>query len=164
MTLTAAQLTTLKTELQTDPSALGYAPLLAVSDWINLAAVLNFRRDGVTLCPVNGIVGSALSAFRNDVGVHDIINCIASSDFGAMTQLQIAKLSLLFTGTTTIDATVANTRTIVINIFSGASAGTLNALSAVSSRAGSRAEVLSGFPTGIVLTQQDVQAAIVGHY
>lgn len=50
--LNAAKLALLKTELQTDPRSLGCAGLLTVSDWVSLALLMNFIRDGATACPL----------------------------------------------------------------------------------------------------------------
>jgi hypothetical protein len=47
----------LKTELTTDPKVLGYAPLVTLGDDVSLAAIINFVRDGITSCPVNGVIG-----------------------------------------------------------------------------------------------------------
>ena len=59
MSLTAAQIATLKTELQTDPSQLGYNA--AARNDTAMANEINFPRDGATACPDNGVVGSAIS-------------------------------------------------------------------------------------------------------
>ncbi len=55
--LTTQQLATLKTELQNDPLALGYSAYLPTTDVINLAAMLDWLRDGATPWPGNSIVG-----------------------------------------------------------------------------------------------------------
>lgn len=58
----AANLATLKTELNTDPLALGYAAKLALGDDTSLAAIIDFPRDGVTPCPVNNTIGNVSKA------------------------------------------------------------------------------------------------------
>jgi hypothetical protein len=54
MSLTTAQLTTLLTELDTDPETLGYASYLTSQDFVSLAAILCSLRDGATVPPVSG--------------------------------------------------------------------------------------------------------------
>ena len=56
--LTAAQLQTIKTELQNDPKSLGYSQYVAETDWTDLANILNWPRDGATPCSSNGVVGN----------------------------------------------------------------------------------------------------------
>lgn len=143
----------LKTELQNDPASLGYAALIALGDHTGLAAVLNFRRDGSTPSPVNGVVGTAITVFRNDIAPKEIVNAIAAADFAAAQQIQISKLQILFQGAP-IDATLANVRANFQGIFTSASATTTNALAALAQRNGSRCEQLFG--TGTTVTQNDV--------
>jgi hypothetical protein len=120
-----------------------------VSQDASIAALLN-----ATTGPGAGTV------FNSAVTLQQIISCIAATDFAAATALQMQKLQFLFAGSATLDATIATTRTIVLGIFSGASAGTINALTAIASRAASRAEVLWG--AGTVIGQADVSMALRG--
>lgn len=57
--------------------------------------------------------------FRSDLGIREVIGAIAPADFVAMTVAQIAKIQLIFSGSSTVDATNANTRTIFLGIFAG---------------------------------------------
>ncbi|MFL6141664.1 MAG: hypothetical protein ACJ72N_07315 [Labedaea sp.] len=139
---TPAQLTA---ELNGDPAALGYAVLVATGDDAGVAAILN--------------APTATNVFRNNIGVHEVVAAIAPADFAALTVLQVAKLQLLFTGTTTIDATSANTRALFVGIFAGMATSAAS-LTALASRPGSRAEVLFG--TGTVVTASDVSLALRG--
>lgn len=136
----------LATELNTDPKALGFAALIAAKNDQGCADLLN-RASGA----------GAQSVFRNDIAPREIIQAIAAADFTAATQLQISKLSLML-ASAPIDATLANVRANLQGIFSGASAATTNALTAVASRTGSRAEVLLG--VGTVVGWQDVAKAL----
>jgi hypothetical protein len=83
-------------ELNTDPAAIGYAALIAAGNDAGVAALLN--------------APTTTSVYRNNIGVHEVVAAIAPADFAGLTTLQVAKLQLLFTGTTTIDASSANTR------------------------------------------------------
>jgi len=142
----AIDLVALKTELTTDPTALGYAPAIALGDDAKPAQLIN-RPAGTAF-------------FRSDVTIHDIVAAFAPADFAALTALQIAKLQLLFSGVSTIDLTVATNRTILQAIVAGASAPTLAALVAMAKRGGSRAETLFG--VGVSVTPTDVALALRG--
>jgi hypothetical protein len=78
MNLTTAQLQTLKTELQTDPRAYGYAPHLPPNpaNWNGPAALLNLVRDGT-----NG--GPAIVIRRTDTTPLEILEAIDIRDFPA---------------------------------------------------------------------------------
>ena len=159
--------TALRNEILNDPVAIGLKALVSVAEGgtgtttkdATIAAVLNFIRDGVTADPDNGVVGTAITVFRNDITPKEIVQCIAAADFTAATQLNISKLQLLFQSAP-IDATLANVRANFQNLFSGASAATQNALSAVAQRKGSRAEQLWG--TGTTVQSSDVSFALRG--
>ena len=151
----AIDLAALKTELQTDPTSLGYAPFIAPS-----TAAGDGKGDDASPARLINQPNAATPQFRSDVTIHDIVAAIAPTDFAALTALQIAKLQLLFSGVSTIDATVATTRNIIQGIFTGASTATMNALVAMAKRPGSRAEVLFG--AGAVVTPTQVALALRG--
>lgn len=130
--MTSAQLDTLRTEIAQDPAALGYAALKTKADDAALAATINLVRAGA---------GYVIA--RTDVKASEVIGAISNTDFAALTQLLISKLTFLFTGGT-IDVTNSNTKQILQDIFSAASAPTKAAVLAVCTRQGSRAEVLFG--------------------
>lgn len=135
--MAAFTLASLASEITTDPQAIGYAGKTdqAVADLLN-------RTSGT---------GTA-SVFRNDIKPAEIVAAIVAADFAALTAVQLAKLQLMLLPGI-LDATVANTRTIFLGIFSGMT-NTINALTSLASRTGSRAEVLWG--TGIAITAQQV--------
>lgn len=135
----------LSTEISTDPAALGYAALVAAGNDAGVVALLN--------------APTATAVFRRDIGVHEVVAAIAPADFAGLTVLQVAKLQLLFTGTTTIDASSANTRALFVGIFSGLPTSSAS-LTSLASRPGSRAEVLFG--VGTVITGNDVSLALRG--
>lgn len=150
-------LTALKTELTTDPQNYGYSGLVAIRNDDGLAQVINFPRDGVTACPVNGVVGPAITVFRNDITPREIINSVASGDFVNAQQIQISKLNILFQAAP-LDATLPNLRANVQGVFASGSAATKTALVNVAQRSGSRAEDLWG--TGFVVQTTDVSNAL----
>jgi hypothetical protein len=156
MAFTAAQQTQIKNYVNTDPDALGFAPYVSAGADTNVADLLNFVRDGVTACPDNGVVGAAVTVQRNDVRPAEIVNCVATADFSAATQIQISKLEMLFVGGL-VDCTLANVSGNLQSIFSSASAATKNALAAVVSRHGSALEKLLG-ADGV-----SIDPAAVGH-
>src|SRR5437588_11027519 len=139
--------TTLANEINGDPLSLGYVtPKVNGND----QAVANL---------LNALTGpGAASIFRNDIQAKEIINAIVAADFAALTALQLQKLQVM-TAQGVLDATVANIRTIFLAIFSGMT-NTVNALTTLASRTGSRAEVLFG--TGTVITPTDVSFALRG--
>ena len=141
----------LKSELLNDPANLGYAVPIAAEDDPSVAAIINQIRSGTAAD------GKSYSLFRKDILPKEIVNCIAAADFTGSTQLQIAKLNLLFVSSP-IDASLANVRANFQGIFSAASAGTIAALAAVAVRNGSRAEVLFGIGTNI--TSSDIATAL----
>lgn len=61
MSLTAAQIATLTTELQNDPYLLGYSPFVSVKDYGALIQLLTWTRDGATPPPANGVLGPSSS-------------------------------------------------------------------------------------------------------
>ena len=144
-------------EVNNDPAALGYASSVTAKNAVAIADILNWIRNGSTPCPDNNVVGAAISVFRNDIAPKEIVNAIATTDFTAATQIQISKLEMLFVPEV-IDATLANVRGNLQSIFSGASAVTTNALSALAQRNGSRAEQLGG--TGTTVTDTQVRLAM----
>jgi hypothetical protein len=141
MAFTNAQL---KTELTTDPTSLGYAPLITAG---NLGGVESL---------INKIQGT-ITVFRNDVAPREVVQCIAAADFNAAAQIAISKLEMMFISAP-LDCTLANVRANMQGIFTGASAATTNALSAVAQRNGSRAEQLWG--TGTLVSSNDIMVAL----
>lgn len=158
MAVTSAQLLA---ELQTDPAGLGYAPLIvAGQDWA-LADVLNWVRDGTTPCPVNNIIGAAITVRRNDVSSSDLVSAIDVNDFRTnLNLLTMAWLTGVFSvgrvqllnpdGTDT--PVMANLRKLL-----NTGAASLTRLQQVASRFGSRAEQLFG--PGARVTIDDIARA-----
>lgn len=130
-------LAALKSEIENDPQGLGYAPLMARGSDADVAVLLNTKRAGANY-----------AVFRPDVPLKDVIEAMTSADFTALTAVQASRLQLLFYGGYA-DMTRANTRRIMQDLFSGASATTRQGILAVVSREGSRAEKLFGAGTEV---------------
>ena len=174
----AAQLQTLRTELQTDPQGYGYAAFLAVSDWINLATIMDFLRDGATPCPVNNVVGPVITTLANGKTVQNaslptqqILGAIVPADVTAsLTQVQLAIISgFLATDSVQLanpDGTESNAGAWV-KMLATAGSNSAKAIKALENRNGSRAEQilnLIGQQPGVVVSQFDLSAAINGTY
>lgn len=138
----------LKTEIQTDPAGVGYASAVASG------------ADGAVADLINTVrAGAAYSIFKSSVPIAALVANIDSTNFAALTALQLAKLQLLFAGSASLDATDLNTRNIVTGVFTGMAA-TLANLTILVKRQGSRAEVLWG--DGTRITADDVAHALRG--
>lgn len=140
----------LKTEIATDPLTLGYGAIVAKGDDASVATVLN---ASLTAAVPNS------AQFRSNVTPAEVIDAIAPADFTAATALQVAKLQLILLPGV-VDCTKANVRGALQGLFAAASQATKNALIAVVSRQGSRAEMLFG--AGVVATASDVSFALRG--
>lgn len=162
----------LKTELNTDPAGLGYAPFLAKGDDVDLANLLNFVRDGTTACPVNNVIGAAITVRRADIDVASVYAAIAVSDYTSLptnpnsTQLSTERRLLAWLTGLAAMATIRllnddGTDTPVIANFKAmfaAGTATLTRLNTLSTRNGSRAEQLFG--EGTTLSPLDVGTAV----
>lgn len=116
-------------ELQTDPTAIGYAAPLAAGSFSQLVALLNEPRAGVSIR--RGLVqGSA------------IINAIAVAEFEALTQIQLTRLMVVCSASGGVDTAGNGTRAILASLFGAGPSRA--ALIALSDRSGSRAELLFG--------------------
>ena len=138
---------TLKTEIQQDPKAMGLAPLVAAGNDQGIADLLNSVTSSGTG-----------TTFRNNIQAKEIINAIVAADFAALTALQLAQLQAI-TAQGILDATNANARAIFLNIFVGMT-NTVSALTALASRVASRAELLFG--AGTTIEAGDVSFALRG--
>lgn len=158
MSMTAAAL---RTELQTDPAALGYAALVASGNDAGLASLLNAPRAGIAVR-------------RADISTQELAEAILVTDFTALpanptaAQLSserryLAWLTGLLAGSAvrllnddgTDTPVVANLKAIF-----AAGTGTHTRLVALASRQGSRAEQLWG--RGATVGASDVAAALRG--
>ena len=140
----------LKTEINSDPAGLGYAPFISSGNYGGAAAILNTIRSGVAAD------GKNYSIHRDDVLPAEVIDAISATDFAALTTLQSQQLQLLL-GMRSIDCTRNNLRTNLVNIFpvGGGSHAPINNLT---SRNGSRAEVLFGIRT--IVEASDIAQAL----
>lgn len=155
----------LKTEIQTDPNAYGYAAHVAAGSTQAVADLLNLARTGL-----NG--GPAITVRKSDVSSKSIWEAIDIADFPALpanpnnTQLSTERRSLSWLeGLANIgmirllndDGSDTPVVTNLQGIFPQGSA-TRSRLLALASRFGSQAEQLFG--VGVVISNVDVAAAL----
>jgi hypothetical protein len=158
-------LTVLRTELLTDPNAYGYAEYVADGSDQATADLLNAVRDGVTVPRPGKPIGAAISVRRADITPSELLEAIDSRDIAAspaasllawfQSVTQLAQIRLL-------NADGSNTRVIanlqrLITLDTNLSR---TRLTAIASRAGSRAEQLFG--TGTRVEWSDVATALRG--
>ena len=151
---------TLKGELQSDPAALGLTALYNAGNDQACAAVLNFPRDGVTPCPVNAIVGTAITVRRTDISSQELLEALDTRDLPSVTAGNQASLSWFESATqqrtlrlVNDDGTPTRVKGNLDRLF-GNTQGSQTRLNQVSSRIGSRAEALFG--TGTTISASDI--------
>lgn len=159
MGLSAAQLVQLKTELQTDPTAIGYATDLANRTDHKLAEAVNLVRLSITVK-------------RKDVSARELYEAIEVTDYTALpgsptaAQLSAERRYLgWLTGLIALDRvrlqnddnTVTPVGANLQAMFAGGT-GTRTRITALMTRTGSRAEQLFG--VGTVVTVDDVSTAL----
>lgn len=125
MSLTASQLSTLKTDIQGRASL---ASSVAAADWPTVAAFYN--------APAS----PAVNVWRADIATEEIAPQVVMSDFVALTAVKQNGLLLLTQGPK-IDATQANVRSAFASIF-GAGSTTLTNLTALAQRPATRFEAM----------------------
>lgn|GEM_PF-6768894 len=142
--LTPAQLTTLATEINTDPRAVGYTPASKTNKQI--ADLLNTQGAGTTPTKVNAGI----------VSVQVLLNSLVGTEVLALSAAASQALLIYFSGGS-LDTSNANVRAGIAAIFAAGTTSRANLVAAVD-RFQSRAEVLFG--TGVVLDQRDVSLAL----
>lgn len=135
----------LLSELQTDPTAIGYAPLLAAGKYGELVAAINLPRGGVT-------VGRTL------IPSWEFVNAIAPSEYLTLTQAQRDYL-VLVAAAGQVQLGGGGVRTALTALF-GAGTASRTALVALLDRQASRAEFLFGQ----AVTIEDCARAIRGSF
>ena len=133
-------LAALKTELTTDPTALGYATHVANGTTWQLAELLNTSRAGISI-------------FRASIPTWEVVACTDKTEYDALTAGN-KQLYQILVSTGTINATDARIRAMFASIFAAGS--TRTALNAMASRQGSRAEQLFG----VGVTSEDCAKAL----
>jgi hypothetical protein len=136
----ALTLAALKTELQTDPTALGYAPFVATETTWQLAALLNQPRP-------------AIRTFRSDVPTWEVVACTGKAEYDALTAGN-KQLYQILVSAGTLDGSDSRIRAMFASIF--AAGATRTALAAMAERDGSRAEQLFG----VAVTSEDCAKAL----
>jgi hypothetical protein len=129
----------LKTEITTDPMALGLTAAMTAGNFQQVANLLNAVGAGANyVINVTSLLPSK------------VFSAIVQTELAALAQLQLSQLQLVL-GLDIINPQDANTRTILGSIFPSGSA-TRTALLALATRQGSRAEVLGGAGTVVAAT------------
>lgn len=145
MSLNTAQIAALKTELQTDPKALGYSSLLTIGDQQAVADLLN------------DIHTSGDYDVNNEpVEPSKLVAQITTVDLVAMNSTQTARLQLLFT-LPRLDLANSVVYANLATCFPAAGE-TLTNLTLLQKRHGTRGEVLFG--NSIRITSSDVANAV----
>jgi hypothetical protein len=145
----------LKTELQTDPKSLGYAPFLAAGNNNALANILNEPRDSSS-----GTGDPDYEVTVNGVRARDAIKAIVPAEYAALTQAKrdgwrdILVLAQIEGGL--IPNTDTDIRSFIQDIW--ATTVTLGNLALLETRDGSRAEALFGADT--VVDDDDIVMAM----
>lgn len=137
----------LKSEITTDPAALGYAALVAAGDDAGVAAALNLAR-----------AGTAYQQYRGPLPAYQVVNATDPADWAALTAQEKQRYQTL-TGAGQVDTSNANLRAMFSAMFPAGSTTRAN-LTNLALRQGSRAEVLFG--PGTTITHADVAAALRG--
>lgn len=141
----AVDLTALATEINTDPASLGLVALKNAGSDQAIADALNLVRAGA------GFVVN-----RTDISARELMGAVVNTEYLALdTGHQNLWQTLLITAP--VDASNTQTRTTVAAIFSSGTTTRAN-LVALSTRQGSRAEVLWG--AGTVVRAIDVSRAL----
>lgn len=139
--LTSAQISSLRTELSTDPTGI-YGTAWTVGDNDALVAAINAPRAGV-------------SVGRGVVPTHVVFEAMDAGEWSTLSAIEKQRVeTLLAMGT--IDLSGARTRATLTGIFPSGSVSRA-ALVALTDRQGSRAEQLFG--AGVVVTIGDVRRA-----
>lgn len=139
----AISYTALKTELQTDPTAIGYASLLAAGNHTALAAALN-------------LVRATISVFRGVIPTWELLSCVVKTEYAALTASD-KQLFQIVLSCGEVDTTDSGIQTMLGSIYPNPST-TRTAMIARASRTGSRAEQLFG--TGTAITIADIAKAL----
>jgi len=133
----------LKTELQTDPTGLGYAGPLGRGETQVVADLLNAVRQGVSI-------------ERETVPAYEVWEAIVPSEWAALTANDRQRVqTILSMGEVSVRGT--NTRSSFAAAF-GAGTSSRTQLAALQNRPGSRAEQLFG--TDVVIQSSDITIAL----
>jgi hypothetical protein len=170
MSLTTAQLATLKTELQTDPRGYGYAAFISAGSDNGLVAAVNLTRDGtagtVPTRPTaaGGVASGIVTIKRTDMTPAELLEAIDARDFITTANNLQAEYFQSVTGRQSvrlINDNGSDTRTWAnLKLALGNTNGSQTRLAAAAVRPGSRAEELFG--TGAVVSGDDVSIALRG--
>jgi hypothetical protein len=154
MALTTAQLVALKAEVTANPgSGYGFAAIYNAGNDTGLASALNFRRDGATPCPVNNVIGAAITVRRPDIAAKELLEAVDTRDFinsptvlqGSWFESITQQPTIRLVNDDGSNTTAFGNFTRILNNTNGSQ----TRLAAIASRNGSRAEQLFGFGVGV---------------
>jgi hypothetical protein len=154
----------LRSELQTDPAGLGYAPYRAAGNHQALADLLNWPRDGVTAPPLAGAPAGAAITVRNpSISAADLLEAIDNRDFATTPNAAHVAWFESITQQRTIallneDGTNNRVLGNLNRLITSDTQGSRTRLLALATRRGSRAEQLWG--PGTVVTIDDIGRAL----
>jgi len=135
----------LKTELTTDPTGIGYAPLIAAGNHQGIADAINLARATITV----------RRGVRSGI---DVMNAIALADFEAATTGRQQYILALVTPVEGVDLSNDIIRANLGSIFAAGNATRTRLLAAADKNPASRAEQLWGINT--VISTQQIGAAL----
>jgi hypothetical protein len=125
----------LKEEIQSDPNALGYAPLVIGKNWQGIADILNN--------PANG--QSISVAFVN---AQDLQNAVVASEYLALNQQQRDLWQAILTAAQgSVAVNSPNIKAQALAVYTSSAANTRTNLAALQNKQASRGEVLFGIGT-----------------
>lgn len=138
----------LRDEIDNDPVALGYAPLVAAGDYLGIVAKLNSTRAGV------GVV------WRTNMTGAEVLGSLVWSEISSLSTNNWLALQSLLIPSTPIDASNARIRAIFGGLFPAGTFPQTNANLVAMGQKGNptRAEELWGF--GTIVSEQDVANAV----
>lgn len=137
-------LTSLKSEFETDPNHYGYVSYWSSGGDEALCGLINQTRSEIHV-PANNVDGSVL------------LRAFAPADIASMTELQLNQLQLITSASGGVSIGATQTLTLISTLFPSLSSASTTAITNLSTRAGSRAEQLFG--VGTTIGWDDVVAA-----
>ena len=139
----AISLVVLKTEIDTDPTGLGFASHVASGDHSQIAALLNE-------------INTSIQVDRELVPAHEVASAVVASEYGALTARERERYAALIS-TSKVNVKSQNTRDAFLEMFPAGSTTRAN-LATLQTKDGSRAEQVLG--EGVSISHADVSQAL----
>lgn len=150
----------LKSECTNDPQDLGINEAYNLGQDQQVADILNWIRDGVNPCPVNTILGTAITVRRIDITSQEILEALDTRDLPSVTASNQASLAWFESVTQqriirllNDDGSSTRAKGNLDRLFANGQ-GSQTRLNNIASRFGSRTEQLFG--TNTVVTASDI--------